>query len=65
MVRKLKYHEQRLLRKTDFITYKSDNNHRASEVARRYLVQKPEQYHAYNRLCGVSLSASLECPIRI
>ena len=32
MVRKLKHHEQRLLRKVGFHTYKSDNNHRAAAV---------------------------------
>jgi hypothetical protein len=54
MVRKLKHHEQKLLRKTDFITYKSDNGHRDKAVMRRYMIQKPEDYHKYNRLCGVS-----------
>jgi ribosomal protein S4 len=53
MVRKLKYHEQKLLRKTDFITYKSDNDHRDKAVIRRYMIQKPEDYHKYNRICGV------------
>ncbi|KAH9906762.1 alpha-L RNA-binding motif-containing protein [Xylariomycetidae sp. FL2044] len=52
MVRKLKHHEQKLLRKTDFITYKSDNNHRDAAVVRRYMIQKPEDYHRYNKLCG-------------
>jgi U3 small nucleolar ribonucleoprotein protein IMP3 len=52
MVRKLKYHEQKLLRKTDFITYKSDGGHREALVRRRYMIQKPEDYHGYNRLCG-------------
>ncbi|PHH62987.1 hypothetical protein CDD81_6412 [Ophiocordyceps australis] len=52
MVRKLKYHEQRLLRKTDFITYKSDKDHRDKSVVRRYMIQKPEDYHKYNKLCG-------------
>ncbi|KAH8893147.1 hypothetical protein GQ53DRAFT_821874 [Thozetella sp. PMI_491] len=52
MPRNLRHHEQKLLKKHDFITYKSDNNHRAAEVARRYMIQKPEQYHRYNRLCG-------------
>lgn len=56
MVRKLKYHEQKLLRKTDFITYKQDNGHRDKEVIRRYMIQKPEDYHKINRICGVSLS---------
>ncbi|KOS23072.1 U3 small nucleolar ribonucleoprotein IMP3 [Escovopsis weberi] len=52
MVRKLKYHEQKLLRKTDFITYKQDEGHRDKAVRRRYMIQKPEDYHSYNRLCG-------------
>jgi U3 small nucleolar ribonucleoprotein protein IMP3 len=52
MVRKLKHHEQKLLRKVDFTTYKSDQNHRAAEVCRRYVIQKPADYTKYNRLCG-------------
>ncbi|KAI0151115.1 hypothetical protein LQW54_004146 [Pestalotiopsis sp. IQ-011] len=52
MVRKLKHHEQKLLRKVDFVTYKQDNNHRDAAVIRRYMIQKPEDYHRYNRLCG-------------
>ncbi|KAL1836291.1 hypothetical protein VTJ49DRAFT_5337 [Mycothermus thermophilus] len=52
MTRKLKYHEQKLLKKHDFITYKQDNDHRHHDVARRYMIQKPEDYHKYNRLCG-------------
>ena len=52
MVRKLKHHEQRLLRKVDFTTYKSDNDHRESAVLRRYMIQKPSDYSKYNRMCG-------------
>ncbi|KAH8785353.1 hypothetical protein F5883DRAFT_85679 [Diaporthe sp. PMI_573] len=52
MVRKLKHHEQKLLKKTDFITYKQDNGHRDHNVIRRYMIQKPEDYNKYNRLCG-------------
>lgn len=37
MVRKLKHHEQKLLKKTDFITYKQDNDHRDHNVIRRTL----------------------------
>jgi len=44
MVRKLKYHEQKLLRKHDFVNYKQDNQHRDHDVARRYMIQKPEDY---------------------
>ncbi|TAQ86329.1 hypothetical protein B7494_g5347 [Chlorociboria aeruginascens] len=52
MGRKLKYHEQKLLRKVDFTTYASENNHRDAAVIRRYMIQKPEDYQKYNRLCG-------------
>lgn len=52
MVRKLKHHEQRLLRKVDFTTYKSDNAHRDAAVLRRYAIQNPSDYTAYNRICG-------------
>ena len=53
MVRKLKHHEQKLLRKVDFTTYSSDNNHRDAAVIRRYAIQKPSDYQKYNRICGV------------
>ncbi|KAL8964737.1 MAG: hypothetical protein Q9183_004246, partial [Haloplaca sp. 2 TL-2023] len=36
----------------DFTTYKSDSSHRASAINRRYCIQKPSDYTAYNRLCG-------------
>ena len=39
MTRKLKHHEQKLLRKVDFNTYKSDNDHRETLVMRRYAIQ--------------------------
>ncbi|EKD12910.1 hypothetical protein LZ554_007313 [Drepanopeziza brunnea f. sp. 'monogermtubi'] len=52
MVRKLKHHEQKLLRKVDFTTYKSDNNHRDAAILRRYNIQKPADYAKYNRICG-------------
>lgn len=52
MVRKLKHHEQKLLRKVDFTTYASDPDHRQSAVVRRYSVQNPADYTSYNRLCG-------------
>ncbi|KAF2274805.1 alpha-L RNA-binding motif-containing protein [Westerdykella ornata] len=52
MVRKLKYHEQKLLKKVDFTTYKSDNNHRQAAVVRRYHIQKPDDYRKYSQLCG-------------
>jgi len=52
MVRKFKHHEQKLLRKVDFTTYKSDGDHREAAVCRRYHIQKSSDYTSYNRLCG-------------
>ena len=52
MVRQLKHHEHKLLRKVDFNSYKSDPDHRQSAVVRRYGVQNPADYTSYNRLCG-------------
>ncbi|KAI5809115.1 hypothetical protein DFH27DRAFT_510337 [Peziza echinospora] len=50
MVRQLKHHEQKLLKKVDFLTWKSDSSHRAHEVTRRYNLPTPEVYHKYNKL---------------
>lgn len=52
MVRKLKYHEQKLLKKVDLITYPSDAGHRDAKIIRRYMIQKPDDYSKYNRICG-------------
>ncbi|KAK6528106.1 Small subunit (SSU) processome component [Arthrobotrys megalospora] len=52
MVRKLKHHEQRLLRKVDFLTWNSDSNHREHDIMRRYHIQDSATYHKYNKLCG-------------
>jgi hypothetical protein len=53
MVRKLKYHEATLLRKVDFINWKSDQSIRENKVLRRYHVQDREDYHTYNKVCGL------------
>lgn len=52
MVRKLKHHEQKLLKKVDFLNWKQDNGHRDVEVMRRYHVQNREDYHKYNKIVG-------------
>ncbi|KAJ6168286.1 U3 small nucleolar ribonucleoprotein subunit (Imp3) [Penicillium chrysogenum] len=52
MVRELKHHEKKLLRKVDFHNYKSDGNHREHEIRQRYLLQDPMDYRKYNALCG-------------
>ncbi|KAK9461870.1 uncharacterized protein V1516DRAFT_673199 [Lipomyces oligophaga] len=52
VLRKLKHHEQKLLKKVDFLDWKSDKGHREADIMRRYHVQKREDYHKYNKLCG-------------
>ncbi|ODM93620.1 U3 small nucleolar ribonucleoprotein IMP3 [Orchesella cincta] len=49
-MRKLKYHEQKLLKKVDFINWEADNNLHEVKVMKKYHVQKREDYTAYNKL---------------
>ena len=53
MVRKLKFHEKKLLKKVDFISWKSDNNIREVKILRKYHIQKREDYTKYNKVCGM------------
>lgn len=43
-MRKLKFHEQKLLKKVDFLTWKQENNLREIKVLRRYHIQDREDY---------------------
>eukprot|EP00727_Mastigamoeba_balamuthi_P004768 m51a1_g1429 putative small nucleolar ribonucleoprotein u3 component (183) ;mRNA; f:73247-74054 len=52
MVRKLKHHEQRLLKHADFNNWSRDQGAREALVVRRYQLRKREEYAAYNRLSG-------------
>lgn len=52
MVRKLKYHEQKLLKKVDLYNYKQDNNHREADVIQRYQLTNRSDYHSYNKIVG-------------
>lgn len=52
-LRKLKYHEAKLLKKVDLINWKQDANLREVKILRRYHIQDREDYHAYNRVCGM------------
>lgn len=44
MVRKLKYHEQKLLKKVDFVSWKVEKNVREVQVLKRYRITKREDY---------------------
>ncbi|XP_068196882.1 U3 small nucleolar ribonucleoprotein protein IMP3 [Antennarius striatus] len=50
MVRKLKFHEQKLLKKVDFINWEVDNNLHEVRVLRRYRIERREDYTKYNKL---------------
>ncbi|KAI4809169.1 hypothetical protein KUCAC02_018077 [Chaenocephalus aceratus] len=50
MVRKLKHHEQKLLKKVDFINWEVDNNLHEVKVLRKYRIEKREDYTKYNKL---------------
>ncbi|XP_014610433.1 PREDICTED: U3 small nucleolar ribonucleoprotein protein IMP3 isoform X1 [Polistes canadensis] len=50
MVRKLKYHEKKLLKKVDFISWEADNNLHEVEILRRFRIQKRSDYTKYNKL---------------
>jgi U3 small nucleolar ribonucleoprotein protein IMP3 len=52
-MRKLAFHEQKLLKKVDFLHWKSEDNLRELKLLRRYHIQKREDYVAYNRLAGL------------
>ncbi len=43
-MRKLKHHEQKLLKKVDFLTWKSEDNLREIKLLRRYHIQNREDY---------------------
>ncbi|THD21766.1 U3 small nucleolar ribonucleoprotein IMP3 [Fasciola hepatica] len=50
MVRKLKHHEKKLLKKFDFINWDSDNNLHEVKIMKRFHIQKREDYTLYNKL---------------
>eukprot|EP00123_Amoebidium_parasiticum_P005859 comp16949_c0_seq1/m.15547 comp16949_c0_seq1/g.15547 ORF comp16949_c0_seq1/g.15547 comp16949_c0_seq1/m.15547 type:complete len:183 (-) comp16949_c0_seq1:521-1069(-) len=58
MGRKLRHHEQKLLKKVDFLQWKSDSNQKEAEIIRRYHIHKRDDYKKYNRLVGMARSLS-------
>ena len=43
-MRKLKYHEQKLLKKTNFLEGKADDSAREAAILRRYHITRREDY---------------------
>eukprot|EP00126_Sphaerothecum_destruens_P005025 Sdes_comp18507_c0_seq1m8540 len=52
MVRQLKFHEQKLLKKVDFLEWKSENNIQENKILRKYHIENREEYMKYNKICG-------------
>jgi len=52
-MRKLKYHERKLLKKVDFLQWKKEHNLREVQTMRRYHIQDRDDYKKYNKLCGL------------
>ncbi|KAI8052186.1 30S ribosomal protein S4 [Syncephalis plumigaleata] len=52
MVRQLKYHERKLLKKVDFLQWKSTDNVHEISIIRKYRLPNREEYTKYNKMCG-------------
>eukprot|EP00218_Dolichomastix_sp_CCMP3274_P016235 CAMPEP_0170137274 /NCGR_PEP_ID=MMETSP0033_2-20121228/4019_1 /TAXON_ID=195969 /ORGANISM="Dolichomastix tenuilepis, Strain CCMP3274" /LENGTH=183 /DNA_ID=CAMNT_0010373121 /DNA_START=53 /DNA_END=604 /DNA_ORIENTATION=+ len=52
-MRQLKFHEQKLLKKTNFLSWKREHNEAEVRVMRRYHIQDRDDYKRYNKLCGM------------
>ena len=51
-MRKLKFHEKKLLKKVNFFDWKSTSNVREAKILRRYHIQRREDYHNYSKIVG-------------
>ncbi|KAH8741729.1 S4 domain [Cryptosporidium ryanae] len=51
-MRKLKFHEQKLLKKVNLYSWKKEDGERETKILRRYYIQDREDYTKYNKLCG-------------
>lgn len=49
-MRKLKYHEKKLLKKVDFLSWEVDNNLHEVKIMRKFHIQKRDDYTKYNKL---------------
>lgn len=50
MVRKLKHHEKKLLKKHNFFEWDLDQNHNAEKIIKRYNLKNRNEYVAYNKI---------------
>jgi len=52
-MRELKYHEKKLLKKVNFLTWESTNTTREQIVTGKYLLKSREEYKEYNVIVGM------------
>lgn len=52
-MRKLKYHEQKLLKKVNFLEWKKERGEHEMRVMRRYHITGREDYQEYSKICGM------------
>ncbi|KAL3596993.1 hypothetical protein D5086_008630 [Populus alba] len=50
-MRKLKFHERKLLKKVNFLDWKRENNHREAHVMQRYHIVERDDYKKYSSVC--------------
>ncbi|XP_066374839.1 U3 small nucleolar ribonucleoprotein protein IMP3-like [Miscanthus floridulus] len=50
-MRKLKFHEQKLLKRTNFLEYKREGGHREALITQRYGLVERDDYKKYNGIC--------------
>merc|ERR1712113_1332683 len=60
MVRKLKHHEKKLLKKASFFDWESDNNHQAEKIIKRYHLKNRNEYVIYNKLAREARNIALQ-----
>eukprot|EP01130_Rhizamoeba_saxonica_P011895 TRINITY_DN495_c0_g1_i1.p1 TRINITY_DN495_c0_g1~~TRINITY_DN495_c0_g1_i1.p1 ORF type:complete len:184 (-),score=26.07 TRINITY_DN495_c0_g1_i1:75-626(-) len=53
MERDLKWHENKLLRKTNFVNYSREDNIREIKIIRKYRIQDRQDYRSYNKICNM------------
>ena len=59
-MKKLKFHEKKLLKKVDFFNWECDTSLHENKIMRKYRVLKREQYTMYNKLSRLSTFFLLE-----
>ncbi|KAL1823612.1 hypothetical protein DCAR_0311546 [Daucus carota subsp. sativus] len=50
-MRKLKFHEKKLLKKVNFLDWKREGGHRETHVTQRYHLTARDDYKKYNSIC--------------